>query len=149
MSSLTKRQREILERLERGRSVRHIAHDTGVTEAAVYQTIERLRRLGALPADYTPSGQPRRSAAAPAWTGPTGSRLSELRALDDRGKESAYAELISSAIADHDVPALAYELGRADVEDSEEFSARAVEAALDQLGLIGEGSSRRSGFEGA
>ena len=57
-AGLTKRQREVLERLELGSSVKAIATDTGVSRAAVYQTIERLRRQGALPAAFTPSGQP-------------------------------------------------------------------------------------------
>ena len=48
-TGLTKRQREVLERLELGMPVKKIATDTGVTPAAVYQTIERLRRQGAVP----------------------------------------------------------------------------------------------------
>ena len=57
---MTKRQREVLERLELGMTVKQIATDTGVSRAAVYQMIERLRRQGALPEGFTPSGAPAR-----------------------------------------------------------------------------------------
>ena len=65
---LTKRQAEVLERLELGMSAKKIATDIGVSRNAVYQTIERLRRAGAVPDAYTPSGQPprRELAAGPA-----------------------------------------------------------------------------------
>ena len=55
---LTKRQSEVIDRLEWGMPVKKIAFDMGVSRAAVYQTIDRLRRSGALPESYTPSGQP-------------------------------------------------------------------------------------------
>ncbi|MGH2986928.1 MAG: LuxR C-terminal-related transcriptional regulator, partial [Solirubrobacterales bacterium] len=61
-AELTKRQQEVLERLERGENVKQIATDIGVSRTAVYQHIERLRRQGALAETYTPSGQPPRRA---------------------------------------------------------------------------------------
>ena len=60
-SNLTKRQHEILERLEQGMPVKQIATDLGVSRNAVYLQIERLRGQGVLPQGYTPSGQPPRS----------------------------------------------------------------------------------------
>src|SRR3954469_20186160 len=64
---LTKRQTEVLERLEFGMPVQKIARDMGVSRAAVYQHVDRLRREGALPENYTPSGQPpARQTALPA-----------------------------------------------------------------------------------
>ena len=70
-AQLTKRQQEVLDRLEQGLGAKQIATDIGVSRNAVYQHIERLRRQGALAESYTPSGQPPRrievgSAAAPA-----------------------------------------------------------------------------------
>ena len=59
--SLTKRQHEILERLEQDMPVKKIATDLGVSRNAVYLQIERLRERGVLPRDYTPSGQPPRT----------------------------------------------------------------------------------------
>ena len=59
-AELTKRQQEVLDRLEQGRAVKEIAADIGVSRNAVYQQIERLRRQGALAETYTPSGQPPR-----------------------------------------------------------------------------------------
>jgi transposase-like protein len=147
---LTKRQREVLERLELGMPVKKIARDTGVTAAAVYQTIERLRRQGALPQTFTPSGQPPRrlsSGEAP-QTGavafgstaiaPRHSRLAEMRSLarQDAG-ETARAEAIEAAIASGDAAALAYELGRADAEGRDDISAKLAEAALRRIGALG------------
>ena len=59
--TLTKRQHEILERLEQDMPVKKIATDLGVSRNAVYLQIERLRDRGVLPRDYTPSGQPPRA----------------------------------------------------------------------------------------
>src|SRR5436309_14247183 len=67
---LTKRQSEVLERLEWGMPVKKIAFDMGVTRAAVYQTIERVRRSGALPESYTPSGQPSNAGQLEAGSAP-------------------------------------------------------------------------------
>jgi hypothetical protein len=144
---LTKRQTEVIERLEWGMPVKKIAFDMGVSRAAVYQTIERLRKSGALPESYTPSGQ--QSSAGPARldTGPAGppvqhlaprqSALDELRDLPAGDREStAYAELIEAAIARADVPALAYELGRTDAIASGGLSKELVESALRRLGVI-------------
>lgn len=147
---LTKRQREVLERLEMGFPVKKIATDVGVSRNAVYQTIDRLRRQGALPETYTPSGQPPRRAAlatgeatfGPAGIAPRQSRLAELRRLVEEGAdEGAYAEAIEAAIASGDVAALAYELGRAEAEGRDDMSAKLAAAALRRLGaLAGEGA---------
>jgi len=143
-SQLTKRQREVLERLELGMSAKRIATDIGVTRNAVYQTIERLRRQGAVPDTYTPSGQPPRrpapgslpvGAAMPsAAIAPSQSRLVELRDLT--AGEADYAALIEGAIAAGDVPALAYELGRAEAEGRDDLSRGLVESALRRLGVL-------------
>jgi transposase-like protein len=144
---LTKRQTEVLERVEQGYPVNKIARDMGVTRNAVYQTIERLRRAGALPEAFTPSGQPPRRSGAELRGGATGSpalapresRLAELRALGGGDREGAsYAELIEAAIAGGDAPALAYELGRADADAGGEagLSRDLVEAALRRLGVL-------------
>src|SRR5919204_6850189 len=93
---LTKRQTEVLERLERGQPVKKIARDIGVTRNAVYQTIERLRRAGAVPESYTPTGQPSEggrelpagsAASLGAALAPRESRLAELRAISAEGRE--------------------------------------------------------------
>jgi transposase-like protein len=134
----TKRQQEVLERLEAGHSVKQISTDLGVTRNAVYQTIDRLRRHGALPPDFTASGQlpPGRIellAAAPGGA----SRLAELRELEDDAEGAGrYAELVEAAIADGDVAALAYELGRLDAGGRGEVSPRLIEAALRRLGIL-------------
>jgi DNA-binding CsgD family transcriptional regulator len=143
---LTKRQAEVLERLELGYPVKQIATDIGVSRNAVYQTIERLRRAGAVPDAYTPSGQaPRRElpvgAASPA-SGPTlaprESRLTALRDLGDADDSNpAYLELIEAAIAAGDAPALAYVVGRADGGGDDDVTAGLAEAALRRLGVIG------------
>lgn len=124
---LTKRQSEVLERLERGASVKRIAADIGVTPAAVYQTIERLRRSGHLPDAFTPSGG-RARASAP-------SLLAELRAWD---AEDRHAELIEAAIAAGDAPALAYCLGRVDASGEDGLQKRIVEAALRRLTVLSD-----------
>ena len=142
---LTKRQTEVLERLEWGFPVKQIATDMGVSRAAVYQTIERLRRSGALPEAYTPSGQPPAGAsqlevgaAAPAPPlAPRESAVAELRDFGAGEREGAnYAELIEAAISRADVPALAYELGRADASGSDGLSKELAEAALRRLGVL-------------
>jgi DNA-binding CsgD family transcriptional regulator len=148
---LTKRQREVLERLELGLPVKKIATDTGVTPAAVYQTIERLRRQGALAETFTPSGQPPRrlpsgSDAPP--TGPVGiapreSRLADLQRLAREGADdSTYAEAIEAAIASGDVAALAHELGRAEAEGRDDMTAKLAEAALRRVGALGDSQTR-------
>jgi hypothetical protein len=143
---MTKRQREVLERLELGMTVKQIATDTGVTRAAVYQMIERLRRQGAVPEGFTPSGvQPRRlgvgsaefAPAGPAAIAPRDSNLSRLRDLAREGADdAAYAEAIEAAIASGDVAALAYELGRADAGGREDITARLAEAGLRRVGAV-------------
>jgi hypothetical protein len=145
---LTKRQTEVLERLEWGFPVKRIATDMGVSRAAVYQTIERMRRSGALPQAYTPSGQPPAgaaqlevsAAAPPPPLAPRESKLAELRDLEDSDRDGpGYAELIEAAIARADVPALAYELGRADASGTSGLSKELAEAALRRLGVLAGG----------
>ncbi len=148
---LTKRQTEVIERLEYGMPVKQIARDMGVTPAAVYQTIERLRRQGALPEEYTPSGQPS-TAGAPAAGGavalsyslaPRESRLSELRSVDPN--HPAYPALIEAAISRSDVASLAYELGRADAADADDLPKRLAEAALRRLRVLPGGDEVEDG----
>jgi DNA-binding CsgD family transcriptional regulator len=149
-AGLTKRQREVLERLELGMPVKKIANDTGVTPAAVYQTIDRLRRQGALPQAFTPSGQPPRrapgadalatgaAAFGPAAIAPRESALAGMRELAREGAgEAARADAIEAAIASADVAALAYELGRADAEGRDDMSAKLAKAALRRIGALG------------
>jgi DNA-binding CsgD family transcriptional regulator len=142
--SLTKRQREVLERLEEGFGVKQIATDLGVSRNAVYQHVERLRRQGALSETYTPSGQPPRRAEvgsvqlAPGLA-PRDSGLGRLRALAAAGADPAgrdYAEAIGEAIAAGDAPGLAYELGRLDALGDSEFAADLIESALRRLSVL-------------
>ena len=143
---LTKRQREVLERLEQGYAAKKIAHDLGITRNAVYQHIERLRRQGALAETYTPSGQPPRSATvaggvalAPAAVAPRESALARLRALSASGQadEGAdYASAIESAIAASDAVGLAYELGRLDAAGRSGLQLDLVESALRRLSVL-------------
>jgi hypothetical protein len=157
---LTKRQTEVLERLESGRSVKRIATDIGVTPAAVYQTIDRLRGSGQLPPDFTASGRPPRRAegpgtppSGPATTGPLtgGARLAEARSAAGGHGE---AELVDAAIAASDSPTLAYLLGRADVSAEPAPQRPILEAALRRLGQLpaadepGAGSAQSERREG-
>lgn len=155
-SKLTKRQYEILERLEQGMPVKKIATDLGVSRNAVYLQIERLRRNGTLPETFTPSGQPPRSmqlpqpmpglelgAAVPApgfGSGPPPGFRSELaaqrRAHDAAIPDAEYARLIESAAARGDAVALAYELGRLDATEPVELATGLVESALERLGML-------------
>ena len=143
-ATLTKRQREVLERLERGMPVKRIAHDLGVTRAGVYQHIERLRRQGALAETYTPSGQPPRratpaaGAAVPApGVAPRESALKELRRLArEGGDQAAYAAAIGGAIASADAVGLAYELGRLDARGDSGLPLELVESALRRLSVL-------------
>ncbi len=109
-ADLTKRQQEVLDRLEQGMGAQQIATDIGVSRNAVYQHIERLRRQGALAETYTPSGQPPRrvevGSVTPApGTPPRESALARLREIG--GDDAEYAELIEGAIAAGDAVALA------------------------------------------
>jgi hypothetical protein len=154
-SRLTKRQHEILERLEQDMPVKQIATDLGVSRNAVYLQIERLRNQGVLPAGYTPSGQPPRTpapspmrglelgAAVPApgfGGGPLPGFRSELAELRrDAGKDlptGEYARTIEAAAARGDVVALAYELGRLDATEAEELATGVVESALERLRVL-------------
>ena len=147
--SLTKRQREVLERLERGQEVKRIAGDIGISRTAVYQHIDRLRRQGAVPETYTPSGQPPRrlpvGAAAPvaapiAGAAPRDSVLAKLRQLaQEGGEQGAYAATIEGAIATADAVALAYELGRLDARDESGLPLELVESALRRLSALPAG----------
>lgn len=144
---LTKRQREVLERLEQGLSAKQIASDIGISRNAVYQHIERLRRQGALAESYTPSGQPPRRelegvAITPAAIAPRESGLARLRELAASGADLAgrdYAEAIGAAIAAADAPGLAYELGRLDALGESEFATGLVESALRRLFILPSG----------
>ena len=142
---LTKRQREVLERLELGMGAKQIATDIGISRNAVYQTIERLRRQGALAETYTPSGQPPRRqpavgavALAPAAAAPRDSALARLRelALAGGGDESSYAAAIEGAIASGDAVGLAYELGRLDASGASGLPIELVESALRRLSVM-------------
>lgn len=158
-SKLTKRQHEILERLEQGMPVKQIATDLGVSRNAVYLQIERLRDRGVLPAGYTPSGQPPRTvtarpmpglelgAAVPApgfGGGPPPGFRSELpdlrRPAGDTLAAGEYARVIEAAAARGDAVALAYELGRLDATEAEELATGVVESALERLGLLPVGA---------
>jgi hypothetical protein len=153
--SLTKRQREILERLEQDMPVKQIATDLGVSRNAIYLQIERLRNRGILPQGFTPSGQPPRAvppspmpglelgAAVPApgfGPGPLPGFRSELSELRRSAAEATppgeYARVIEGAAARGDAVALAYELGRLDATEAEELATGIVESALERLGLL-------------
>lgn len=60
MHDLTDKQRRIKALLEQGKSAREIAEITGTSRNAVYQQIQRGRRQGWLPKDFTASGLPPR-----------------------------------------------------------------------------------------
>jgi hypothetical protein len=154
-STLTKRQHEILSRLEEGMPVKQIATDIGVSRNAVYLQIERLRNRGVLPQGFTPSGQPPRAtppapmpglelgAAVPApgfGGGPMPGYRSELaelrRPAGDVQPPGEYARVIEAAAARGDAVALAYELGRLDATEAEELATGVVESALERLHLL-------------
>lgn len=153
--TLTKRQHEILERLEQDMPVKKIATDLGVSRNAVYLQIERLRDRGVLPHDYTPSGQPPRTqpsrplpalelgAAVPApGFGPGSltamrSELADLRrGAGETPPPAEFARTIEAAAARNDAVALAYELGRMDATEAEELATGLVESALERLGHL-------------
>jgi DNA-binding CsgD family transcriptional regulator len=142
-SRLTKRQEEVLDRLEQGMPVKQIATDIGVSRNAVYGHIERLRRQGALAASYTPSGQPPRridaGAPGPAAVGTPGATVASLRELALAGADRddpEYGRAIESAIASGDAVALAYELGRLDAAGEAGLPGDLVESALRRLGAL-------------
>ena len=116
---LTKRQLEVLERLELGIGVKQIARDIGVSRNAVYQTIERLRRQGA--------AAPRQSSLA---------TLRALAAPDADPAAGEYAAAIEGAIASADVVGLAYELGRFDARGESGLQVDLVESALRRLSVL-------------
>jgi DNA-binding CsgD family transcriptional regulator len=141
---LTKRQQEVLDRLEAGMGAKQIAADIGVSRNAVYQHIERLRRQGALAHSYTPSGQPPRRAevAAPVLAPAAPPRESALARLRDLALAGAdrddpeYARAIEGAIAAGDAVGLAYELGRLDAAGESGLPVDLVESALRRLSAI-------------
>lgn len=144
-ADLTKRQQEVLSRLEQGLGAKEIATDIGVSRNAVYQHIERLRRLGALAETYTPSGQPPRRldvghvTLPPAAVAPRRSNLASLRELAGEGVDpagSAYAELIEGAIAAGDAVGLAYELGRLEAQGESGLPVELIESALRRLAVL-------------
>ncbi len=148
-ANLTKRQQEVLDRLEQGMGAKQIAVDIGVSRNAIYQHIESLRRQGALAETYTPSGQPPRSldvgsvAALASSLPPRDSALARLRELSRAGggSEAEYAELIEGAIAAGDVVGLAYELGRLDGAGESGLPADLVSSALRRLSVLPPGDS--------
>jgi DNA-binding CsgD family transcriptional regulator len=150
-ASLTKRQQEVLDRLDQGMGAKEIAKDIGVSRNAVYQHIERLRRQGALAETYTPSGQPPRSleagtaVALSSGLAPRESALAQLRELarTGGGTEAEYAELIEGAIAAGDAVGLAYELGRLDAAGETGLPTDLVASALRRLSVLppGEGAA--------
>lgn len=163
-AKLTKRQHEILERLEQGTTVKRIATDLGVSRNAVYLQIERLRDRGILPQGYTPSGQPPRripprpiadlelgaAVPAPGFSGGPlpgyRSRLADLRRpAGDQPAPGEYARVIESAAARGDIAALAYELGRLDATEAEELATGLVEAALERLAVLPRDAEQLSG----
>ncbi len=113
----------------------------------MYQHIERLRRQGALAANYTPSGQPPRriepgTVALAPRTPPRESGLARLRELAHSGAapdEPEYARAIEEAIASGDAVGLAYELGRLDAAGGTGLPADLVESALRRLGVVPAG----------
>lgn len=143
-AELTKRQQEVLERLERGQGAKQIATDIGISRNAVYGHIERLRRQGALAETYTPSGQPPRrplvGAAGPVagLTAPRESAVAELRrfALSGATDGPDYARAIEGAIAGGDAVGLAYELGRLDAGGGAGLAADLIESALCRLSVL-------------
>ena len=151
-ATLTKRQQEVLDRLEQGMGAQDIARDIGVSRNAVYQHIERLRRQGALAETYTPSGQPPRSldvgSATPLAAGlpPPESAVARLRelALGGGGTDAEYAELIEGAIAAADAVGLAYELGRLDAAGESGLPSDLVASALRRLSVLPAGEEAAS-----
>jgi transposase len=151
---LTKRQQQVFDRLEQGMGAKQIASDIGVSRAAVYQHIERLRKQGALAETYTPSGQPPRSldvgsaVALGSSLPPRDSALARLRELARAGggTEADYAELIEGAIAAGDAVGLAYELGRLDADGETGLPTELVTAALRRLSVLpsGDGVASRT-----
>lgn len=159
---LTKRQHEILERLEQGMTVRRIATDLGVSRNAVYLQIDRLRDAGVLPAGYTPSGQPPRrlppgpipgielgpAVPAPGFGGPSppDTWRSELanrrRDANASQTDGEFARAIEAAAASRDVAVLAYELGRLDATEGRELATGIVEAALERTGHLPASASK-------
>jgi transposase-like protein len=138
-AELTKRQQEVLERLERGDQVKQIATDIGISRNAVYQHIERLRAQGAVAETYTPSGQPpRRAELAATAVAPRESAVARLRELAEAGDagRAAYAEAIEGAIAAGDAVGLAYELGRLDALGERELPSDLIESALRRLSVL-------------
>jgi DNA-binding CsgD family transcriptional regulator len=143
-ASLTKRQQEVLDRLEQGMGAKQIAADIGVSRNAVYQHIERLRRQGALAQSYTPSGQPPRrveaeTAVMPAVTAPRASEVARLRELALAGADRddpEYGRAIEAAMSAQDAAALAYELGRLDAAGEAGLPVDLVESALRRLGAL-------------
>jgi transposase-like protein len=143
-ATLTKRQQEVLDRLERGMGAKQIARDIGVSRNAVYQHIERLRRQGALAQSYTPSGQPPRRVEAETVSlaqtlPPRETALARLRELAGDGAgpdDPRYAEAIEGAIAAGDAVGLAYELGRLDALGDSGLPVDLVESALGRLSVL-------------
>lgn len=84
---LTDRQREIKERLDRGMTAPAIAKDLDISRNAVYQQIQRMRRNGTMPPDFTPTGVPVREARPR----PGADTLARLLAPEEGGDRDAVA----------------------------------------------------------
>ena len=133
----TKRQQEVLERLEAGMPVQKIANDLGVTRNAVYQMIDRLRLQGAVPHDFTASGQLQRGSAELLAGPATPSRLASCASSRTRPRpRTATPSWSRPRVAEGDVAALAYELGRLDAGGRGEVPAKLIESALKRRGII-------------
>ena len=142
-ASLTKRQHEILERLEQGMPVKKIATDLGVSRNAVYLQIERLREPGrparglharrasrraTPPPAPMPGLELGAAVPAPGFGGgpaaglPLGARGAAASRQRDSRRAGEYARMIEAAAARNDAVALAYELGRLDATEAEELA---------------------------
>ncbi len=58
MAKLTPRQQQVKDALSEHKQAREIAEELGISRNAVYQQIQRLRRIGELDFDFTPTGTP-------------------------------------------------------------------------------------------
>jgi len=87
MNHLTDRQQEVKSRLDKGMGAREIAEDLGITRNAVYQQIQRLRRDGVVPPDYTPTGLPMRERQG-------GDALTRLLTDDTNGEHAGTLALV-------------------------------------------------------
>ena len=146
-AQLTKRQQEVLDRLEQGMGAKQIATDIGVSRNAVYHHIERLRRQGAarpvLHAERPAAAADRRRGlrfrlplrrsrrARARWRGcaswPGRRRPPTTPSTRRRSRRRSRRG---------DAVALAYELGRLDAAGEPGLPVDLVESALRRLGAL-------------